>query len=134
MSNTTGGKVRMPYPDGDDSPQCMIYERRYVNGLIDIINSRQEQVEKLQAELAERDKRIATLGNANTILFNANVKYAYKIECLESTKASAVSVPRDVYNHLASQLRTLTTAYLPHDMRKQFLSAGDPINKPESSV
>jgi len=55
MSNTTGDNVRMPYPDDDDSPLCMIYERRYVNGLIDIINSRQEQVEKLHTELAERE-------------------------------------------------------------------------------
>jgi len=84
---------------------CFDYFRHISQVLFSLFNMVKE-IQRLQAQIAE----------------------------LQSAKASAVSVPVGVYNHLSSQFETLTTAYLPPELRKQFLSAGDPINKPESGV
>jgi hypothetical protein len=107
MSNTTGDNVK------DDIVKDLLWAN--FKGLAppqDWTHRAVSEIQRLQAQIAE----------------------------LQSAKASAVSVPVEVYNFFAKQMKNdLTRNYgilglESKTMARLFLSACDPINKPESGV
>jgi len=137
MSNTTGDNVRMPYPDDDDSPLCMIYDRRYVNGLIDIINSRQEQVEKLHTELAEREADLNTARIIQKATWNDLQKANERIAMMENQRKFDNDMLKGKDERIAELQTRVKCAerLIDFELMAQYESdCADAINKPESGV